>query len=150
MESPAFFCVPSSNKLANKRKKSFVFLVFCFRNFLFFSDGVSENTTRLELCYALASISSTLNEQIFCTNVCFGSFYYVLVTRKKLPKWRSYEKSARFALMKLTPCCERWTMGQKSRGGEDRLIDVLHKCLFSPCRDVGGMMSRDLLHNTIS
>ncbi len=33
----------------------------------------------------------------------FGSFYYVHVTRKKLPKWHSYKKFARLMLMKLTP-----------------------------------------------
>ncbi len=41
-----------------------------------------------------------------CTNFSlerhFGSFYYVHVTRKKLPKRRSYEKRAHFTLMKLT------------------------------------------------
>ncbi len=46
------------------------------------------------------SISSTLNVRKIRTNVHFGSFYYVHVTRKKLPKWPSYEK--RFMLMKLT------------------------------------------------
>ncbi len=34
---------------------------------------------------------------------CFGSFFYVQVTRKKLPKWRSYKKFAHLTLMKLTP-----------------------------------------------
>jgi len=34
----------------------------------------------------------------------FGSFFYVHVTRKKLPKWCSYEKFVRLTLMKLTPC----------------------------------------------
>jgi len=48
------------------------------------------------------SISSTLIVRIFRTNIHFGSFYYVHVTRKKLPKWRSYEKCVRFTLMKLT------------------------------------------------
>jgi len=33
---------------------------------------------------------------------CFGSFYYVHVTRKKLPKQCSYEKFAPLTLMKLT------------------------------------------------
>jgi len=32
----------------------------------------------------------------------FGSFYYVHVIRRKLPKQRSYEKFARLTLMKLT------------------------------------------------
>jgi len=32
----------------------------------------------------------------------FGSFYYVHVNRKKLPKWRSYEKRVRLTLMKLS------------------------------------------------
>jgi len=32
----------------------------------------------------------------------FGSFYYIHVTRKKLPKQRLYEKFARLTLMKLT------------------------------------------------
>jgi len=33
----------------------------------------------------------------------FGSFYHVHVTRKKLPKWCSYEKFACLTLMKLKP-----------------------------------------------
>jgi len=33
----------------------------------------------------------------------FCSIYYVHVTRKKLPKWRSYTKCTRLMLMKLTP-----------------------------------------------
>jgi len=32
----------------------------------------------------------------------YGSFYYVHVTREKLPKWRSYEKFVCLTLMKLT------------------------------------------------
>ncbi len=32
----------------------------------------------------------------------FGTFYYIHVTRKKLPKWRSYKKITRLTLMKLT------------------------------------------------
>jgi len=32
----------------------------------------------------------------------FGSFYYVHVTREKLPKQRSYKKFASITLMKLT------------------------------------------------
>jgi len=34
----------------------------------------------------------------------FGSFFYIHVTRKKLPKWRSYEKLAHLTLMKLMTC----------------------------------------------
>jgi len=34
----------------------------------------------------------------------FGSYFYLFVTREKLPKRRSYEKFARKMLMKLTPC----------------------------------------------
>jgi hypothetical protein len=34
---------------------------------------------------------------------CFGSFFYVHVTREKLLKQRSYEKFVRKMLMKLTP-----------------------------------------------
>ncbi len=48
----------------------------------------------------LVSISSTLNVQIFCR---FCSFYYVHVTREKLPKWSLYEKFVHLTLMKLTP-----------------------------------------------
>jgi len=33
----------------------------------------------------------------------FGSFYHVHVTRKNLPKQRSYKKFALITLMKLTP-----------------------------------------------
>ncbi len=34
----------------------------------------------------------------------FGSFFYINVTREKLPKQRLYEKFVRKMLMKLTPC----------------------------------------------
>jgi len=39
----------------------------------------------------------------FLYKCCFGSFYYIHVTRKKLPKWRSYKIFVRLTLMKLTP-----------------------------------------------
>jgi hypothetical protein len=39
---------------------------------------------------------------IFLYERRFGSFFYVHVTREKLPKLRSYEKFARKTLMKLT------------------------------------------------
>jgi len=39
---------------------------------------------------------------IFLYESCFGSFFYVHVTRGKLPKRRSYKKSVRKTLMKLT------------------------------------------------
>ncbi len=38
----------------------------------------------------------------------FGSFFYKHVTREKLPKQRSYEKSARKMLLKLTPWRRNW------------------------------------------
>jgi len=45
---------------------------------------------------------------ILCTNFlyecCFSSFFYVHVTRGKLPKWHSYKKFVRKILMKLTAC----------------------------------------------
>jgi len=37
----------------------------------------------------------------------FGSFFYIHVTREKLPKRRSYVKVARIMLVKLTPGEER-------------------------------------------
>jgi len=37
----------------------------------------------------------------------FGSFFYVHVTREKLPKQRSYEKFVRKMLMKVTTECRR-------------------------------------------
>ena len=44
-----------------------------------------------------------------CTNYsyerCFGSFYYVRVTREKPLERRWYEKRAQLSLMKLTPGC---------------------------------------------
>ncbi len=36
--------------------------------------------------------------------ICFGSFFYIHVTRDKLPKQRSYKKRGRKTLMKLTAC----------------------------------------------
>jgi len=48
------------------------------------------------------SISSTLYARIFCTNVVLAAFTTYILLEKKLPKWLSYEKSARIMLMKLT------------------------------------------------
>jgi len=51
------------------------------------------------------SISSTLYERVFHTNVvsaAFSSCMYVTCTWKKLPKQHSYEKSVQKMLMKLT------------------------------------------------
>ncbi len=48
----------------------------------------------------LLSISSTLSEQILCTKVLFGSFFYLHVTAKKR---RLNKKCTRKTLMKLTP-----------------------------------------------
>ncbi len=39
----------------------------------------------------------------FSYKCSFSSFYYIHVTRKKLPKQRTYEKFVRKMLMKLTP-----------------------------------------------
>jgi len=39
---------------------------------------------------------------IFLYEHSFSSFFYVHVTREKLPKQRSYEKQVRITLMKLT------------------------------------------------
>jgi len=47
----------------------------------------------------LVSISSTF---YFSYKRRFGSFFYVHVTREKLPKQRSYKKFVRKMLMKLT------------------------------------------------
>jgi len=43
-----------------------------------------------------------LNVRVFRTNVRFGSFYYIHVTRKNCQNERSYEKFVRLTLMKLT------------------------------------------------
>ncbi len=50
------------------------------------------------------SISSTFYIRIFR----FSSFFYVHVTREKLPKQSTYEKFARIMLMKLTEGCLQW------------------------------------------
>jgi len=60
-----------------------------------------QKTKKQERTYQV-SISSTLNVRIFCTNVHFGSFYYVYVTRKKLPKRTFIRKTCAIKLMKLT------------------------------------------------
>ncbi len=52
------------------------------------------------------SISSTLSVQIFLYERCFGSFYYINVTREKLPKQRLYKKFICLTLMKLTPALQ--------------------------------------------
>jgi len=45
----------------------------------------------------------------------FGSFFYVHVTREKLPKQRSYEKYAHIMLIKLTPTLFFAPMNQNLR-----------------------------------
>ncbi len=47
------------------------------------------------------SILSTFYEKIFCTKMVPAAFYYLHVTREKLPKRLSYEKGTRKMLMKL-------------------------------------------------
>jgi len=49
------------------------------------------------------SISSTFYAPIFCTKVCQAAFFYLHVTREKLPKRFLYEKFALKMLLKLTP-----------------------------------------------
>jgi len=48
-------------------------------------------------------ISSTFCMQIFCLKVLRAAFFYIHVTREKLPKRLSYKKFACKMLMKLTP-----------------------------------------------
>jgi len=50
----------------------------------------------------LVLISSTFYAHIFCTEVLKAAFFYLHVTREKLPKKLLYEKFARKTLMKLT------------------------------------------------
>jgi len=49
------------------------------------------------------SISSTFYAQIVPTKVFFGSFFYLHITREKLPKRHLYVKFVRKMLMKLKP-----------------------------------------------
>jgi len=49
------------------------------------------------------SISSIKKARVFCTNVCFGNFYYVNLIRKSCQNKCSYKKFVRLTLMKLTP-----------------------------------------------
>jgi hypothetical protein len=52
----------------------------------------------------LGSISPTFYVHIFCTDVVLhGSFFYVNVSREKLPKQHLYKKNLSKMLMKLTP-----------------------------------------------
>ncbi len=53
--------------------------------------------------WLLWSISSTFYAWIFCIKVFFGSFFFLHVTREKLPKRCSYQKFAHKLLMKLIP-----------------------------------------------
>ncbi len=52
---------------------------------------------------SLWSISSTFYASIFCTKLLCAAFFYLHVTREKLPKRLSYKKSVCKTLMKLTP-----------------------------------------------
>jgi len=49
------------------------------------------------------SISSTFYAHIFHTKLLCAAFFYLHITREKLPKRLSYEKGVRKMLMKLTP-----------------------------------------------
>ncbi len=59
-----------------------------------------------EILWHLVSISSTLNIQFFLYKRRFGSFYYIHVTREKLPKQHSYENFVNLMLVKLTACVQ--------------------------------------------
>jgi len=59
----------------------------------------------------LWSLSSTFYVRIFCMKVLFAAFFYLHVTREKLPKRLSYEKGAHKMLLKLTTggnLCEKY------------------------------------------
>ncbi len=72
----------------------------CKKNSFYLCDDFSI----VKICLRfLWSISSSIYARIFCTKVFFGSFFYLHVTREKLPKRHSYEKFGCKMLMKLTP-----------------------------------------------
>jgi len=66
--------------------------------------NVQWSVSHVNYC-VLWSISSTFinNAHIFRTKVLSAAFFYLHVTREKLPKWLSYKKGALKTLMKLTP-----------------------------------------------
>jgi len=57
-----------------------------------------------ELCASKkVSISSTFYTHIFCMKVFCTAFFYLHVTREKLPKRLPFQKGVRKTMMKLTP-----------------------------------------------
>ncbi len=72
------------------------FLIFC-----------QKNIDKKAACKMLVKLTTVVNFiNVKCINFLykhrFGSFFYIHTTRKKRPKWRSYEKRVRLTLMKLT------------------------------------------------
>jgi len=64
----------------------------------------SWSQSRKRLSASLTGVNfSNVRRTNFSYKHRFSSFYYLHVTRNKLPKWRSYKKFARLTLMKLTP-----------------------------------------------
>jgi len=77
----------------------------------------SEDVFFIQSGYDQPSISSTFYVRIFHTKVIRAAFFYLHVTKEKLPKKLSYEKRVRKTLMKLTSrfhlsippfCCEKF------------------------------------------
>ncbi len=70
----------------------------------------SKNDGQMSLDVYLPSILINVKHMNFLNERHFSSFYYVHVTRKKLPKWRSYEKRGHLTLMKLTAAQTFWLL----------------------------------------
>ncbi len=75
----------------------------------------------------------------FSYELCFGSFYYVHVTRTKLPNWRSYQKFPRLTLMKLTPWLNFITYQCKQHKFTPDIYTICYKkhCKYSVRRLIG-------------
>jgi len=66
-------------------------------------DTFCKNFANTNVKFSPVTYFINVKRTIFLYERHFSSFYYVHVTRKKLPKWRWYKKFARLTLMKLTP-----------------------------------------------
>jgi len=103
-----FFSVSNKNaSLPAKNKRNS--LLAKKKSLVGWTPGCSEGKAKsklwnffLYLPLSFWSISSTLNAQILCTKLLFGSFFHLHVTRVKLPKSHLYEKCTLKTLMQLT------------------------------------------------
>jgi len=106
----AFFTSKKYFRL-NSESGSTIFRNLC-RLLYRFGDSTNNRATRCQFHHHFTY-------EFFSYKRHFGSFFYVHVTREKLPKRRSYEKFVRKMLMKLTTGITFWSSGLSVQSTEN-------------------------------